>query len=226
MDNQRLFLFVALSFVLLLLWQSWVEDYNTPVPTEDIAVTAPAGDALPEAGDVPVSRAIAQSIASALPDDSQLASGQRIHVVTDVLDVEIDTRGGDIRRVDLLDYPETSDEVAIPVRLMNDTLPNLFVVQTGLRTPDGEEPTHHVTFTAEKNAYRMGGNDDELSVALHWRSARNIEVTKLYTFRRGSYEIGIQQQVRNQSGGLWRGRQYRQLQRNEQTDGNQAFIYT
>ncbi len=161
MDNQRLFLFVALSFVVLLLWQSWVEDYHTPIPAEEVATTTPAGEALPAFGDVPVSEAVTPSVAGALPDDNLLASGQRIHVVTDVLDVEIDTRGGDIRRVDLTAYPETSDKAAAPVRLMNDTPPNLFVAQTGLRTPDGEEPTHHVTFTTEKNAYRLGGNDDE-----------------------------------------------------------------
>jgi len=147
-------------------------------------------------------------------------------VVTDVLDVEIDTRGGDIRVIDLTAYPENSDQADIPVRLMNDIQPNLFVVQTGLRTPDGEEPTHHVTFTAEKNAYRMGSNDNELRVALRWHSNNGIEVTKLFTFKRDSYEIGIQQQVRNNSTAEWRGRQYRQLQRNEPEDGDSAFIRT
>lgn len=226
MDNQRLFLFVALSFVVLMLWQSWVEDYRTPAEEVDVAASAPAEDTLPSFGDMPVSETVTPSLASALPEESLLASDQRIHVVTDVFDVEIDTRGGDIRRVDLTAYPETSDAGSVPVRLMNDTLPNLFFTQTGLRTPDGEEPTHHVTFTPEKTEYRLGDNEDELHVALHWRSDEGIEVTKRFTFKRGSYEIGIQHQVHNQSGELWRGRQYRQLQRNEQTDSNQAFIYT
>jgi len=41
MDNQSLFLFVALSFVILLIWQAWVEDYG-PLPVE-VTESAPAG---------------------------------------------------------------------------------------------------------------------------------------------------------------------------------------
>ena len=46
MDNQRLFLFVALSFVTLLLWQSWMEDYGPPPPSEStVAETTSDADA-------------------------------------------------------------------------------------------------------------------------------------------------------------------------------------
>jgi YidC/Oxa1 family membrane protein insertase len=38
MDNQRLFLFVALSFVVLLLWQSWMEDYGPASQVETAVV--------------------------------------------------------------------------------------------------------------------------------------------------------------------------------------------
>ena len=40
MDNQRLFLFVALSFVVLLMWQAWLKDYG-PAQQESHP-TAPA----------------------------------------------------------------------------------------------------------------------------------------------------------------------------------------
>ena len=32
MDNQRLFLFIALSFIALMLWEAWQRDYHTPAP--------------------------------------------------------------------------------------------------------------------------------------------------------------------------------------------------
>ena len=59
MDNQRLFLFVALSFVVLLIWQAWMEDYGpapqevtTPAATETAAIpdTELAGPAASAAG--------------------------------------------------------------------------------------------------------------------------------------------------------------------------------
>ena len=45
MDNQRLFLWIALAFVAFLNWQAWQIDYGPqPVPpaTGDASVTAPA----------------------------------------------------------------------------------------------------------------------------------------------------------------------------------------
>jgi YidC/Oxa1 family membrane protein insertase len=48
MDNQRLILFVALSLVILLLWQSWQEDYG-PQPG---ATTAPTETAIADMPDM------------------------------------------------------------------------------------------------------------------------------------------------------------------------------
>ena len=56
MDNQRLFLFVALSFVVLLIWQAWMEDYG-PAPQEVATPAATETAALPDTGaDLPVAQ--------------------------------------------------------------------------------------------------------------------------------------------------------------------------
>jgi YidC/Oxa1 family membrane protein insertase len=197
MDNQRLFLFVALSFVVLLIWQAWMEDYG-PAPQE---------------GPAPVATDVA-----ALPEGV---------VETDLMRVVIDTNGGDLRRADLLAYPESTEPDSPPFRLLNDSLPNLFVVQSGLRTPDGEEPTHHAVFTAGQTSFRLADSADVLEVPLTWRSPAGVEVTKTYTFRRGNYEVGLDHTVLNNSGADWHGRQYRQLQRTQVAEtGQSTFIYT
>jgi len=230
MDNQRLFLFVALSFVMLMLWQAWVEDYGTPAPGQE-AVTATGTEqpVAPLAGgeDIPATPAVATVTDSAVPDVELLKSSQTVTVETDLFRISIDTTGGDLRRADLLDYPETTQPDSPPFRLLNDTLPNLFVVQSGLRTGSGTEPTHHVIYSTEQTAYRMADAADELQVPLTWKSPEGIEVIKRYTFHRGSYVVDIEHEVRNHSTADWQGREYRQLQRTQVAEtGQSTFIYT
>ncbi|MEN8107330.1 MAG: membrane protein insertase YidC [Pseudomonadota bacterium] len=232
MDNQRLFLFVALSFVVLLLWQAWMEDYG-PAP-ENGAPTATVTDSAGVAVTAP-DRSIDLPAASldkpvqddAIPEEILLGSAEEIVVETDLIRVVINTRGGDLRRLDLLAYPETTKPESAPFRLLNDSLPNLFVVQSGLRTPDGIEPTHHAVYTAVQNRFRLADSADVLEVPLTWRSPDGVELTKTYTFHRGRYDVGLDHKVTNHSSTDWHGRQYRQLQRTQVAEtGQSTFIYT
>ena len=228
MDNQRLILFIALSFVVLLLWEAWQRDYGPKAPPPDAGpgqeqqVAAPPAD-LPTAAPENATPAPGPSTG----DTGMLASAQRIRVVTDVLDVEIDTRGGDLRRADLLAYPVSIEPGAPPVRLMSDQLPNLFIAQSGLRSDRKPEPTHHIVYTAEAAEYRLPEGQSELVVPLRWQGADGVQVTKLYRFRRGAYVIDVEHAVHNAGSQPWQGRQYRQLQRTEVAEpGQSRFVYT
>ena len=233
MDNQRLFLFVALSFVMLLLWQAWVEDYGpvaTPEPVAPQTGTATEqvpGDMPGGSDDVPSASSDPAAQVSSLPETELLKTAQYIEVETDLFKLRIDTTGGDLRQADLLAYPATTDPDSPPFRLLNDEMPNLFVIQSGLRASVGTEPTHHVVYTPEQTSYRMGETDRELVVPMTWRSPEGVEVTKRYVFHRGSYAVDLQHEVGNQSGADWHGRQYRQLQRTQVAEtGQSTFIYT
>ena len=228
MDNQRLFLFVALSFVILLLWQAWVEDYAPPPPPPaEVTEGAPAVPAAPGDADLPVTPQAVPAIDTALPETGLLKSADAIEVETDLFKIRIDTTGGDLRQADLLDYPATNEKDSPPFRLLNDSLPNLFIVQSGLRANSGTEPTHHVTYSVEQTSYRMPDDADTLEVPLVWRSPEGVEVIKRYTFHRGSYVVDLDHIVTNNSGSDWQGREYRQLQRTQVAEtGQSTFIYT
>ena len=139
MDNQRLFLFVALSFVMLLLWQSWVEDYGPVAPPESaVPQTQTTTDPLPggmprDSDDIPSAAGESSAQVSALPESELLKTDRYIEVETDLFKVRIDTTGGDLRQADLLAYADTTAKDSPPFRLLNDTMPNLFVIQSGLR---------------------------------------------------------------------------------------------
>ncbi len=230
MDNQRLILFVALSFVALLLWQAWMKDYGpAPEPAATAQLGEPAVAESPAGGDdlpgAPHETAVVAE--SALVETGLLKAAAQVVVETDLFRAVIDTTGGDLRQLDLLDYKATTAPDSPPFRLMNDSLPNLFILQSGLRTSAGEEPTHHAIFNVEQASYRMADGADTLQVPLVWRSDDGVTVIKRYTFHRGSHVVDLEHEVVNKSGSEWSGRQYRQLQRTQVAEtGQSTFIYT
>ncbi|WP_348240668.1 YidC/Oxa1 family insertase periplasmic-domain containing protein, partial [Salmonella enterica] len=54
---------------------------------------------------------------STTPATSAAAKAPTIRVRTDVLDMEISTRGGELVRADLLQYPKVKNQPDVPVRL-------------------------------------------------------------------------------------------------------------
>ena len=226
MDFQRLLLVAALSFTLLMIWQAWQKDYVLPKP--EVVQGQPASQAAEAGKDMP--SAPAQTAAAGQPGDApsvqSVKSAQRITVKTDVYDIEIDTIGGDVRRVDLLKYPVEVDKPDQPFRLMDDGK-NFFIAQAALLPAnDSPAPNHHQQFQAEKSAYQMAPGAETLEVRLSWSDGQGIAIDKVYTFHRDSYVIDVDFEVKNGSARPWSGHMYRQLQRSEPEDSGSAFIYT
>ncbi len=243
MENQRLILFLALSLVILFLWDAWQEK-NAPqreivaqqgtaqpqLPSETAVAPAPA-EATAASQDLPEA-APAEPVVPAAEKERKavrkaaLGSKQRIRVVTDVLDVDIDTLGGDLRRAYLEEFPVSPDKPDEAYPLMDDRLPQLFIAQSGLLA-NGPAPDHYAVYQAEKTEYVLAPGQDELKVPLTWTSPEGITVTKTYTFRRGDYLIRLDHQVSNQSQQDWNGRLYRQFQRTEYDEvGKSRLLYT
>ncbi|MGD2084068.1 MAG: membrane protein insertase YidC [Chromatiales bacterium] len=233
MDNVRLVLVFALAFILLLLWQAWQKDYGpTPAPPAAESRVAP-GEAPSPPEDLP-SPTVDLEPSSAAPSGDVPGpvkagpAGETVRVRTDVLDVEIDTRGGTLVEALLLDYPKSSED-SDPVVLLTGTGPDYFVAQSGLIGADEAlAPTHRSVFEAEQNEYQLADGQEELQVRLLWTHPSGLAVTKLFHFRRGSYVVDVEQQVTNSSGSPWAARDYRQLQRTEPPgkNGDARFIHT
>jgi YidC/Oxa1 family membrane protein insertase len=231
MENLKFILFVLFCLLLLVIWEAWQKDYG-PKPETAAALqdkSTPTGK-MPE--DIPdTASSLAESGSTEMDETPTTAdappTGQRITVVTDVLKLEIDTYGGDMRILELLEYPISQEDPSVPFRLLTDVPPNLFVSQSGLLSGAGTAPNHQSLFTAEANEYRLQPEQDSLQVVLSWSDGAGIEVTKTYLFRRGQYLVELEQKVMNRSGRLWQGRQYAQLQRKDVEDENKSmFIRT
>src|SRR5262245_9453105 len=212
MENQRLLLWLAFTAVLYLLYQAWVADHRPAViPSEPTPIEAPppASSELPAVPSAPTATATSAPAASApAPADH----GERIHVRTDVLDVDIDTLGASLVRADLLRYPVHKGEAQL-VRLLDPTPATLFVMRSGLRAASGgPEPTHEVLYKADASEYSLAPEQDTLAVTLHWEEG-GLAATTTYTFARGSYAIKLHREIVNSTGSTWSGVSYMQLQR-------------
>ncbi len=237
MENQRILLFMALAIVVLFMWESWQDKYALPpaqivhtqqaqpivTPTSQVTSAQPPADG--QSLDVPITapKAAAPIIGSV----SSINDSKRLRVITDVLDMDIDTVGGDLRRAFLLKYSVALDKPDEPYPFMDDNLPQLFIAQTGLLSSTAA-PDHHATYVAEKTNYTLHGSGGELRVPLVWQSEDGkITVTKTYVFRSDDYLIDVIHEVKNESNEDWRGRYYQQLQRTEYDEpGKSRLLYT
>ena len=220
MDNARFVLIAFFFFLSVMLYQQWQIDYG-PKPAGAPSLAASSSP------DLPAARALtggAGSTPSAEAPDT--LSGQRIRIETDVLRLEVDTEGGDIRLLDLIRYPETKDHPDQPVRLFTEGELR-FIAQSGFIGEVGTLPNHHTLWQGEQTDYRLPEGQNLLRIPLHWRTTDGLEVTKTFLLRRGSYEIGLEQTIRNDSTQAVSGRQYLQLQRKDPGDKNKdQFVRT
>ena len=231
MDTQRLILFAAFMLVSMSLWQSWqiqvnphpvvVNTTNSNVNT-DTPVMADNSQPKSDLPSVPAN----SSIESSTPIVSKtMSSGKRISVKTNVFDIEIDSVGGDIRRVALLDYPVDVNTDPSPVVLMNDKSGLFYISQTGLLASSKENnyaPDHNVHYQFDQLSYDIA-DKSELNVPLRWVSEDGLfTLIKTYTFQSDSYAIKVKHELINNSDLVWQGHLYRQLQR---TSVEQASMF-
>ena len=223
-EQLRNLLLIALVVVGFLLWQAWQKDYGPklPPPAPSAAVSEDGTPVPVREEDVPALPTITgQDLAPApdMPTATTTPAYKKIRVRTDVLDLDINLRGGGIRRLALIDYPVSLTEKDTPFPLMEFQPPNIFLAQSGLRgkstTVDGNAPDHHAQFTATQSEYTLADGSDTLKVTLHWRSDDGVQVAKVYTFHRGSYTIDVHYTVKNGTSEPWNARMYGQFQRSE-----------
>jgi YidC/Oxa1 family membrane protein insertase len=237
MDNIRFILVVTFSMLIFMLWQAWEQDYR-PKP-EVAAIVNPEGAKSKE--DLPISATPEQALSASkepvLTTNTTLAAvAKTVKVKTDVIALEIDLQGGTVTNLDLLNYPiEKSNTVvdslrkmigmevlkasSVPVRLFNNNPENIFIAQSGLIADSGSANAsdHYTVFKSEQDSYALQPGQDSMQVPLTWTDNNGLVITKLFTFKRGNYEIVLEQNVKNNTGKVWAGRQYSQLLRTPDT---------
>ncbi|MEM6988756.1 MAG: membrane protein insertase YidC, partial [Pseudomonadota bacterium] len=227
MDNQRLFLYAGLGLMLMLIWQTWQLDYHYVPPTQTEAPVTEIGVAPAKVDDGALPSDV---VPSGQPTTTVAATesntgGQRVNVLTDVLNIEFDTRGANPVLVELLDYPEALETPDRLVRVLEPGPIRVVQVQSGLQARNGEgaAPTHQDVFQTTAAEYELG-TADSLEVPFSW-SENGIDVTKTWVFTRDKYGFEVVYDLVNNSDTPWQGWHYGQLMRSAVgDDASDGFI--
>ena len=232
MDNQRLLIWAFFGLMAWITYQTWMQDYGpkpAPVeaePAEQMSqpgeLPAATDDGLPEIVDPNGEQSLFPGEAAA-PASAGETGAPSIRVTTDVIDVEISTKGGTLQKAVLLNYPVAKDKPDTLVELLSSRADTLGLIESGLRaTTGGAEATHLTTLDSRQMSYELG-DDEELTVPLTWSDESGIVIEKRYRFTRGSYQIDLEQEIQNGSDGLWRGAEYVRIKRHFQKQERSMF---
>ncbi|NHN77102.1 membrane protein insertase YidC [Azotobacter chroococcum] len=223
MDIKRSILLVALAVVSYLLVLQWNQDYGqAPLPPQN-AVAQNATPALPEVAsatplasvDVPTAgsetRTLDTAVGSASPD--------LIQVRTDVLEVAIDPRGGDIVQLKLPQFPRRQDHPEIPFQLFDNGSERLYLAQSGLTGASGPDAraSGRPLYVSEQRSYQLADGQDSLVVELKFSEA-GVDYTKRFTFKRGAYDLEVRHLIANHGEQPWSGNLFAQLKRDASAD--------
>ncbi len=228
MDNQRLLIWATFALLAWMTYTAWQADYGpkrepaTPATEEAAPESIDTDTGLPEfdaaESDVPV----APGQATAPTPQPASDEAPVIRVLTDVLDLEISTKGGTIQGATLLNYPVAKDRPDDLVRMLGTDRENLGMVRTGLRIADADSPDHNAVFTSPRLAYELG-DAGELVVPLTWRNEAGVELEKRLVFRQGSYRIDVEQRLSNSSSESLRVDSYAQVLRRSHKQDRSMF---
>jgi len=222
MDIKRSILLVALAVVAYLMVLQWNQDYGqTAIPDETRQEQSSAAQlsAVPTNSDVNAQGDIpavsTEPSANAVADGQ--ASSELIHVRTDVLDVAIDPRGGDIVDLRLPEFPRRQDRPDVPFQLFERSGERTYEAQSGLIGDGPDKATGRPLYSSEQQQYQLGENQDQLVVDLQF-SENGVNYTKRFTFKRGDYDLGVRYLIDNQSDQAWTGHMFGQLKRDDSKD--------
>ena len=232
-DMRRTLLWVVFTMSLVLLWDAWQKHtgqpslFGGPRP----AASAPAAGAAPVGVPGPAAAPVvagAPAATPAGPAPGAAPTGERIEVSTDTVKATFDSNGGSLVRLELLTYRDNVDR-SRNVVLFDQSAKRLYLAQTGLITtqPGVKLPTHLTPMTAQPGARELAAGSNELTLRFEGQAEGGVKLAKTFTFKRGSYTIGVKHEVLNGGTAPIQPQLYLQLARDgNPPEGESSFYFT
>lgn len=237
MDITRYSLYIALAVITYLLLLAWQEDYppvvddgSASVEFEDLAdvgsiensVNAGTAEDIPN--DVPNTPSTAPAVqqTSTVQPASNDGVNTTIDIKTDTLELQIDLQGGDIIQLSLPQYLKQLNVPDDPFVLMEQSRTRSYVAQSGLIGRNGIDSPTRAIYQTNTTSFELSDSDNQLIVDLVTTNSDGIQITKRYTFTRGSYLIDISYIVNNVSSTDFRANAFGQIKRDGFDDPSSA----
>ena len=218
MDTKRLVLFVIFSMSILMLWEAWQREQAPQTVGTSVAAAVTQDASVPtQPADAAEPVAVESSV--------QLASNQKIKVTTDVYEAEIETTGGDLRKLTLRKHRAADNEKDNFLLMSDAAKPMTYVAQTGLLANGLALPNHKSVFNTSATAYQLEEGKDTLEVRLHWTNGE-ISVDKVYVFHRNSYLMDVNYEIKNNSSAAITPSVYYQILHDDESNQGSAMMPT
>ena len=226
-DMRRTLLWVVFTMSLILLWDAWNKHNGQPTLFgAPIAAPAASGPGTaPGALPAPVAAAATSAAIQAAP---ATAPSEQFTVTTDLFKVALDTRGGEVSRVELLNYKDSVDPTRNVV-LLDHSKERVYLAQTGFLPTSGNNPlpTHQTVMTAVPGERSLKDGANEVVVRFESPEVGGAKLVKTYTFRRGQYTIGVKHELQNVGTAPLQPQIYLQLLRDgNPPPGESSFYFT
>jgi YidC/Oxa1 family membrane protein insertase len=217
MDNARVFAAIIFVGSVVLLADAWFKA-NQPPAMGQTAQTLGAPAVTPDSS-VPTVTSTPRETGSPAPAVTSaltaVPASRIITVRTDLLIADIDTLGGVLRRLELLEH-RSMDGADGNLLLFEASGERTYLAQGGL-IGDGL-PNHTTPYTVVSSAFELAAGDDQLQVILKAEAVDGRNVLLRYTFHRGDYVIDVDYEIDNSSNSPLLSHGYFQFLR----DGNPA----
>ena len=245
-DIRRNILWVVFSVSLVLLWDAWNKHNGAPsmFSLRPAAVVGAAAGPAPVAapGALPGSSNGSVSAPSSTPGSVPMAgaplaapspagvaplASEQVTITTDVLRATLDSKGGDLVRLELLKYRDASDDKQHVV-LFDQGAQRVYLAQTGLVTqqPGITLPNHFTLMRVLPGERSLKDGDKDLTLTFESPEVGGTQLVKTYTFRRGEYTVAVKHTLRNGSATTLTPQLYLQLTRDGNPPPGESSFYS
>ena len=219
MDWQRTALIAGMCIVawmLMIQWNQSQEQYQIVDTARKMAVEEPV---LPEVSslprdtfpvdDLPQLQLTEEALSVVAPRDGNL-----ITIKNDVIELAINTMGGDIVGAKLLKHFDRKEEKGgNPFIMLENSQDNTYIARSGIIGPNGTDTAEgRPQFLVDGLFHQMAADADQLTVRLS-TEVDDISIVKSFTLNRESYAIEVQYFIDNASADVWNGTFYGQIKR-------------
>ncbi len=195
---------IAIGFILFIRWNEFQEKHHaaqSQIPTATAAAATETAQVTPKGNE---EFALPAPVDSNKPElDKPLLKTAVVSVRTDSLWVEIDTQGGDIRKVSLPKNFAELNKPDAPFVLLDNTASRTYIAKSGLAGPNGtDSASGRPQFSVSGDAFSLAEGQNELAVDLTLVQEQ-AQITKRFIFTRGSNLIKIKYLIKNTSDQPW-----------------------
>ena len=185
----------------------------------------------PTSSDVPgASAAAAPAVSAVIPTApagaSAAVASKTIVLKNDLLSLDIDTLGGQIRRSELLAHKDI-EKKDTNVLLLQDQVGKVFLAQSGLTgAPAGSSFPNHRTPMQVVDDSKANVTGAEKSLVVLTSEAGGLKLTRTYALTRGSYVIDVKDEISNTGTIILQPTLYLQLARDTHKPPGESQFYS